>query len=331
MGAASEPGRGPRRKQVSPVGEAAVAADTSSRSKPPPTSGALAHGSRPRLRLPSDYPWLKATVVGLTMFAVTWIFVTPGTWMAGTVPGHQQRLEHLTQVISAAFPVPSDVITKYEHFPFVRFAHILGSSVWAAAAAVQVQGPQLPRYMHRASAIVMLVFGIIVMAGFAAIELQGLSTKSPDAGIRGHISAKLWVLCAWFLFTAFMAGRMGVRARRAWQAGVGGGRGGGGGVGGGSVASELQALRFEHSSWGLRHIASGIWVLVQRLLIGVYTAMAWAGILYTPARGDDVVRSRIFLDISTVAIVLCIGGTEAWLWAARRRGRTGLFRAGLRA
>ena len=124
-----------------------------------------------------------------------------------------------------------------------------------------------------------------MMVGYVLIELRGLVLLDHSAK-----AFALRAVAAWFACT-------------------------------GAVAWGLaRAQRFEqHRAWAFRHLASGLWVALQRVMLAVFSVASHVAGWTFEAPGS---REHVFESAAALAVVLCLGTCELYLWADARRRRT---------
>ncbi len=196
-------------------------------------------------------------------------------------PDHTARLARLAG--PSHIPTPADVFSKYAGHPLIRFTHILPSGVWSLCGALQLSPRARASYphLHRLSGRLMLISAVLVAVGYIALEAAGLATGQEE----GESTASMRVLMVWFVVTGWMAW---VKARgRRYK---------------------------EHRAWALRHIASGAWPIVQRVIViclsVVGEALGWE---YSKRR-----RLEVFVLAATLAVAVTFVACEVHLRATAR-------------
>ncbi len=226
-------------------------------------------------------PGFRTAVCSLAVFMVIWVLVLPATWMNGTFRGHADWLARLIPLDN--MPAPSDIISKWGPHATVRFTHTLPSAGWAACAAFQIWGPGVSaraRLLHRFSGRFLLICSVLITLGYLAIERGGLSTD------KGHKVAQR-AAAVWFVVTGICT---------AWTA-----------VSGRNLAASAEArvrqIRQLHGRWAARHIASGIWVTLQRVLVLAGSALMRLRLLKLDSEEE---RVRYFLGVGGFSWLVCI-------------------------
>lgn len=196
--------------------------------------------------------------------------------------------------------------TKYHNQFFVGATHILVSPAWMLIIPLQLH-PEFRRChkpLHRALGGAFFAMSTSLMLGFAAIMkkklnlnehapyakgLEGMQRRAIPATLRflGDAGDAFLVASAsWFCYTLV----------RAWLAAV--------------------RRRFaEHEEWVLRHIASGQWVALMRLLLA-------AGMMPLSIRryGDTKqIQSAVFAATGMLGWAMCLAGAELGISRIRAR------------
>ncbi|KAG2500777.1 hypothetical protein HYH03_001539 [Edaphochlamys debaryana] len=251
------------------------------------------------LSKPQGRPQLEKWSAYLLLWMVTFVFISPATWLDGFVPGWHERLLAISEL--PFVPTPIDITTKYGPHPAVKLTHTLPSGVWALCAASQLT-PSLRTSrptLHRWAGRVMLLGSAPLMtAGYVLMERRGLVTafqfdgteQLDEAGERVKVPPSpsgllvLRLLMVWFMWTALAA-----------------------------VAAARSRRYDKHATWAVRHIASGIWVVVQRLLLSIVAmAAAAAGVTWSVKARHD-----LFAAAATVSIVSSLVAGEVYVRTAR--------------
>ncbi|GLC42502.1 hypothetical protein PLESTM_001340000 [Pleodorina starrii] len=147
--------------------------------------------------------------------------------------------------------------------------------------------------MSLCSCLIVVGYALMEVRGLVAAPLPAAAVQTGADGVRGgadndanpHHPA-LRLLSAWFLLTA---GAALVQARR----------------------GNYRA----HRRWALRHIASGAWVILQRLFVlGIAAWASAAGVAFSEAR-----RRELFFAAASAAVVTSVATAELYLWLAAER------------
>lgn len=266
---------------------------------------------------------LYATAVGLCVMMVAWVVVTPGSCTASTstVPpmGEADGRHPNDEAVAAAIAryVPVTLVTKYHAHPEVCAAHVLPSVMWSVLAPTQLH-PRLRRACPRAHRIcgrMLIAVAGLMTGGYAIIHRRGLHFHANDfpSLARGEalsaLAPGLWerlggggragAIAAFIAFEHCAAG---------WFAGT-------------AAMTLISAVRRQprrllaHRAWAVRHVAAGLSVAMQRVLIfvahGACAGAAWllpghaARTCTTPE-----VQKGIFADALVLGTALCLGAAE---------------------
>lgn len=240
-------------------------------------------------------------LTGLCVMMVAWILGLPGSWRAGW-DWHDRYIREWFDSTSD-FPTPLNLITKYKGHTLVQMCHILPGALWAGIIPFQLHPGFRKRYRraHRASGYVFAFTACIMMVGFYHIvsrKLTYMHTDFPSLELDAHTT---WLpfriphepvftaVGVWFLWTMGMA---------VWHA--------------------INSRTENHRAWILRHVASGIWVALQRLFVAAVRP-----------KGPEN-QKKTFGDGALIGLVLTVCAAEAAIYGyaeirrisrARREGK----------
>ncbi|MEW5306982.1 MAG: hypothetical protein WDW36_009405 [Sanguina aurantia] len=151
-----------------------------------------------------------------------------------------EAARQLEDVIPPFLPVQKNITSKFATHPAVHALHILPSMIWAGAIPLQLHEGirKQHRTLHRLSGSLLMCAVVTMTCGYVLMETRGLlqGTGGPHESLT-----QLWalrVVIVWFAITAAAAASLAIRGKFK-----------------------------SHRVWVYRHIASGIWVAVQRLLV----------------------------------------------------------------
>ena len=202
---------------------------------------------------------LYCTVSALAGYMVFWIFVFPSSSFVGNWELHDRLLKLVFKRAAeegAPLPVPLSLVMKYDGHRAVQLLHVLPAAIWSAAIPFQLHPGfrKRHRYHHRVSGYAFCVSSVMMMVGLALIDYRGLEYFHMDfPSIPTHQNMSLigldrplglshsgfFRICGvWFSVSLLVA--IGAACRR-----------------------QLKV----HERFVYRHIASGIWVALQRLYI----------------------------------------------------------------
>ena len=227
---------------------------------------------------PSNATILQGLYVATTLlcvFMIFWILVFPSSWLVGRNKLHDDILiRHLSkpnQVTSM------ELVTKYKGHSAVHLTHTLPGVVWAGAIPFQLH-PTLRKQhktLHRMVGYVFVVTCVIMTAGVLIILKRGLLYEEsfPDLEPpRLSVAPGILFQSCWFLCTMAMA------------------------------TLKARAKQFaSHQAWIIRHVSSGIWVSLQRILL--------LTVMNRPPFTRQEQR-QVFGDAAIVAIGICFSCGE---------------------
>ena len=231
---------------------------------------------------------MYVVLTGLCAMMCMWILGFPGTWRGGWA-WHDALIDKWARNTqkSGHLVTPKTLLTKYKGHPVAQLCHILPGAVWAGLIPFQLYPGMRKsfRKAHRAGGYLFAGTAYLMMVGFAYIDVKGLLYIHADfphipaehntTALPVHVPHEpvFRGVAAWFLITISLA---------VWHA---------------------AHRRFsQHRKWILRHIASGIWVAVQRLYVGISNGK-------TPAE-----QKIAFGDGAVVGVVLCCAAAELAVW-----------------
>ena len=217
---------------------------------------------------------------------VSWILVFPSSWLAGHSEMHDAFIAAMWSKEPPP-PTPLSLVMKYKNHSAVQFTHILPAAFWAALIPVQLHPTvrSQHRTLHRYSGYAFVGLSLSIAAGIALIDRRGLYyhlTDFPTVHAHDHTSdlGLNWfphvpvfrAVASWFFLSICIAVR------------------------------KAQLRRYqEHQFYILRHVASGMWVSVQRIYVLVVSARTPEG--QKAAFGDGAVVGFV---ITTLAAELAI-------------------------
>ena len=222
---------------------------------------------------------------------VLWILGLPASWRAGW-QWHDALTKRWYDAVVARethFPTPLHLITKYNGHSLVQLCHILPGALWAGLIPFQLHPGCRARHRrtHRLCGYVFAATSGLMMFGFWHIDKRKLAymhADFPEIPLEAHTS---WLppalrvpheplfrgVAVWFCLTISMA---------VWHA--------------------TRRRLTEHRKWILRHVGSGIWVAVQRLMVVAVNAEGPAA------------QKKTFGDAALFAAALTMGVAELAAW-----------------
>lgn len=196
------------------------------------------------------------------------------------------------------FPPPSLTLKHFAHLDVVSTHHV-GAAIWTAAGMAQFglsrSGPA-DRRRHRLVGRLYMLAVALLTVGFLRIDTHDLHFDNDfRAAFPGDvpprkpvehalISLVLYGLQCWFVFTA----------GKAWLA---------------ARARRLDA----HRAWIVRHVASGMWVVVMRALAGVLNAVVFAAVRLGMGAPGGVAKMWLFAGSGALGTLVSFAGAERYL------------------
>ena len=220
----------------------------------------------------------------LCLFMVTWIHIFPGSWKLGWNESHDQFVAWMLQH-NPTHVTPPATVTKYSGHYAVQFSHILPGSIWASIIPIQLS-PSFRHsypYLHKILGYIFTFTGCVMMIGLGIIDARKLYWFENDypeiidtIPIWWHVCLRFQnrALLVWFLYSLCKA------------------------------VSYARSKRFHmHEVWMIRHIASGIWVAVQRLYV-----------IYMEDENNTPAQMKLNFEVGgMLAVGLCFGLAEMYI------------------
>jgi len=188
------------------------------------------------------------------------------------------------------FPIPPSTLLKYSQQWAVQFTHTLPAVGWTILIPLQIYPGAKRLQYHKQLGYVFVVLGLLMMAGFCVIDRRGLVFTHfdyPNIAAGDHVSAMgldfishdwlMRVAAAWFTFTLILA-----------------------------VYYARQKQFAAHRRFIYRHIASGLWVAVQRL---------WILVVFPQ---DEAMQKAVFGDGIYVGLFVTVSLSELAILATSR-------------
>lgn len=188
-------------------------------------------------------------VLILCLVMVVWILIFPSSVWYEHSPTHQKLLHTWFHSVSGnrAGAASSELISKYTGQYLVQVTHILPGAIWAAMIPFQLNTKfrKNHRTLHRYTGYGFVGSALLLGTGVFIILHKGLLYENsfPDLPAKPFSAAPLLILLTiYFLGTILCA---------IYYA---------------AIASPKNY--YSHSVWITRHVASGIWIALQRILLG---------------------------------------------------------------
>lgn len=235
----------------------------------------------PKPKKPDKSPVLVAIyrfTTLLCIFIVLWILFLPGSAIYPYSAWHQRTVPLI--FFQPHSVTPPDIITKYQQAPLVQALHIVPGAVWAILVPPQMhsQVRKYYRFGHKVGGYMLAVAAMLIGIGAGWIIHQGLFHENffPDLEPLSYSGAPGILLLAIYF------------------------------VGSMTCSIYMAAVRGDyhlHRKWMVRHIASGIWISLQRILLS--TLFNWP-----PFTRDQ--QRDIFPRVGILAIIITLSIGE---WA----------------
>uniref|UniRef100_A0A7S0AU35 Uncharacterized protein n=1 Tax=Minutocellus polymorphus TaxID=265543 RepID=A0A7S0AU35_9STRA len=184
----------------------------------------------------------------LSLFMVGWIVVFPSSWLMGRSEFHDHIISETLVKKYDGTSVSPRTVTKYAGHSLVQFTHIAPGAIWAAAIPLQLH-PKLRRQYrlaHKMIGYAFIVSALLMAFGICVIFARDLTFHNDYDGIPPpddmellQMKVSTTFLTTWFVLTALLA---------VYNAGW---------------TKDIQS----HQQWIIRHIGSGLWIAVQRIVV----------------------------------------------------------------
>lgn len=182
----------------------------------------------------------------LSFSMVVWIMFVPASWLIGRSWFHREVvLPYLERQNFFFVAAATSTITKFQDHSLVHFTHLIPSAIWSGIVPFQLHPTwrNQNRKLHRVLGYLFFASCFPVTAGVFIILHRKLTYEHffPDLEPNPLLVYQdyfLGSIAIWFLITAIQAVRM-ARAKKI----------------------------LDHKKWMYRHVASGIWIAVQRIIL----------------------------------------------------------------
>ena len=238
-------------------------------------SSKASHGGGTRPTNASIFRGLYIATVFLSWFIVFWILIFPSSWLVGRSSVHDDLLY---KYMSEPNQVTSiELVTKYKGHSAVHFSHTLPGAIWAVAIPFQLHPTLRKQYrkLHRIVGYIFVVTSIIMTVGVGIILKRGLLYEESFTDLpplKVSAAPGIIFMSGWFLVTATVA------------------------------ILQARAKKFaSHQRYIIRHIASGIWVALQRVLLLT---------IFNRPPFTRVQQRAVFGDAAFLAISICFACGE---------------------
>jgi Predicted membrane protein (DUF2306) len=226
-------------------------------------------------------------VCGLSLFMVFWILVIPSSWLMGHWEWHDRQI--LAYLPENGMVAPS-TLTKFSGQTAVQLTHVLPGALWAGVIPFQLHPEWRKNYRraHRCAGYAFIVASMSSAIGVVLILRRGLLFENffDDLPPAAHSFTPLFLrmISLWFMLTAVVA-----------------------------LQSARNRKFQDHQEWIYRHVASGIWVALQRLIL-----IGPMRILYPPPVSRMRQRAA-FGDAANISIAVCLIMSECCIHFQRQQ------------
>lgn len=229
----------------------------------------------------------------LSLYMSFWILIFPSTWLIGNNSYHDYVLDQVMdlphQISGNGDAFPRSMLLKYSRQWSVQFLHTLPAFGWSFLIPLQIY-PASRSAFHRTAGYLFAMFSMLMMAGLYMIftkRLLFIYTDFPNIPAHAHMSAlgfdfvphEPLMLLAGMWFTVTILAAVYFARRKQYS---------------------------KHRCFIYRHIASGMWVAVQRLYYSVVSP-----------RGDSH-QKEVFSDGIIVGLLICLCLGEIAVLATNR-------------
>ena len=206
---------------------------------------------------------------------VNWILIFPSSWLSGRSKLHADLIQ---QLIPADGIVPPDIVEKYAKQTAIHMTHTLPGVLWAGLIPFQLYSPLRKNRptLHRVLGYIFFLSSIAMAIGIVIIVKRQLLFTNffPDVPPSNEpIPTEVAVtsLGLYFVFTILNAIRYALKRQ------------------------------FDlHQRWIIRHVASGMWIAIQRiLLLTVYS------VIY-PSPVSRATQRQSFGDAAMIATTISL-------------------------
>lgn len=193
---------------------------------------------------------LYIIVTILCLFMIMWILIFPSSWLMGHSTKHDQLIHGILikKYDETLGQVPPKTITKYKGHTLIQFTHILPGCLWVGSIPIQLHSSirKMHRTFHKIVGYVFIVTSMMIAFGIFLIFQRNLTfhndypTTLPPVDTIDVIMMKIssTILTMWFIITAITA-----------------------------VCKARSKDYIKHRRYIIRHIGSGIWIILQRIIV----------------------------------------------------------------
>ena len=214
--------------------------------KVPPSSS---HPKSPQAaRAPGNDPILRSLyflLVYLCIGMFIWIIFLPASWLVSRSQYHREVVLPFLDRIHFFWILPRVTVTKFQGHLLAEFTHILPGAAWVALIPFQLHPSMRRKYpkAHRWLGYLFVALSLSIAIGIFIMQYKRLTYDyffpelPPRIADTTQIPAT-WLVTSWFAWTGIHAVQL-ARAKQYTQ----------------------------HQVYMIRHVASGVWVSTQRMII----------------------------------------------------------------
>ena len=184
----------------------------------------------------------------LSLFMVAWIVVFPSSWLMGRSEFHDHVINEKMVKTYDGTSVSPRTVTKYAGHNLVQFTHIAPGAIWAGAIPFQLHPNfrRQHRLAHKMVGYAFVISAFLMAFGICVIFARDLTFHNDYDGIPPPDTSELlqMKLSSFLLTTYFVCSALLAVYYAGW-------------------AKDIQ----RHQQWIIRHIGSGMWIAVQRIVV----------------------------------------------------------------
>mmetsp|Transcript_56790 Transcript_56790/g.138202 ORF Transcript_56790/g.138202 Transcript_56790/m.138202 type:complete len:298 (+) Transcript_56790:546-1439(+) len=241
--------------------------------------------------------WLYQVLTALCIMMVGWILVAPGSMWHGRTKFHDETITPMLNLSHDSL-VPIDIVQKYVGHTAVHLTHVFPAAIWSAAIPFQFhKGFRKTRpTLHRRMGYAFFASSLLMAVGVVVIIRRKLMFESfyddlpPPSALSSSIPTEvvLYAMNLYFVGTAATA----------WK------------------KAAIDKSFGEHQDWMIRHVASGMWVGIQRVLLAfIYIPM------YKPPVPREIQRES-FGQAGQIGWFVSVAAGEYAIYLIHRNNKT---------
>lgn len=245
--------------------------------------------------------FLYTIVSLLCIMMVFWILLIPGTWLIGRSKLHDEFLIPMMKSSKMNVVSLDAVLIKYAGHTLIQCTHVLPAAIWAAIIPFQLHPkfrsePKYKKY-HKPLGYLFLLVALTMSCGVVIILQREMSfehffddLKEMDKKNNYQSSEPLlYAMTIWFDISLLVS----------------------------IYYARSKKNKLHHQRWMNRHIASGIWVALQRVLLVSVYPMIYSALGLMPLSRYH--QRRVFGEAAWIAMVLCMCSAEYMNYRLLRR------------